>query len=177
MTEKMQILDEQSVNRVIARISHEILERNHGVESLCFFGIKKKGVPFARRICQKIKEFEGKEVFCGELDITYQRDDLSLEKKQLLATNSVIPCDINGKTVVLVDDVLFTGRTAKAALESIFKYGRPKSVQYVVLVDRGHRELPLRPDYVGKNLPTSKHESVSVRFKEIDGETGVYLYE
>ncbi len=177
MVEKMQILDEQSVNRVIARISHEILERNRGVENLVIFGIKRRGVPLAKRICQKIKEFEGADVPLGELDITFQRDDYTEEKKKEVATESQIPCDINGKIVLLVDDVLFTGRTAKASIETVFKFGRPMSVQYAVLVDRGHRELPLRPDYVGKNLPTSKHEKVSVKFTEIHGETGVYLCE
>ncbi len=175
MIEKMQIMDEQTVNRVIARISHEILERNHGVQDICIFGIKRRGVPLANRICKCINEFEKADVPCGQLDITYQRDDYSEERKKEVATESIIPCDIANKVVILVDDVLFTGRTAKAALETVFKYGRPLSVQYVVLIDRGHRELPIRPDYVGKNLPTSKYESVSVRFDEIDGQTGVYI--
>ncbi len=177
MIEKAQIMDKQTVNRVIARISHEISERNHGVEDVCILGVKKHGVPFAKKICEYIKLFEGVNVPFGELDITYQRDDLTVEQKKTLATESSIPCDVLNKKVIIVDDVLYTGRTAKAALETIFKYGRPLSVQYVVLIDRGHRELPLRPDYVGKNVPTSKHEVVSVRFDDIDGETGVYILE
>jgi pyrimidine operon attenuation protein/uracil phosphoribosyltransferase len=177
MTEKAQIMDTQTVNRVIARISHEISERNHGVDNVCIFGVKRRGVPFAKKICEYIKAFEGVEIPFGELDITYQRDDLTEERKKAVATKSVIPCDINDKKVIVVDDVLYTGRTAKAALETVFKFGRPLSVQLVTLIDRGHRELPIRPDYVGKNVPTAKHEVVSVRFDEIDGETGVYICE
>ncbi len=168
-------MDKQTVDRVIARISHEILERNHGVDGICIFGVKRRGVYFAKRICEYIKLFENANIPFGELDITYQRDDYSEQKKKEVATNSIIPCDINNKTVIIVDDVLYTGRTAKAALETVFKFGRPLSVQYVVLVDRGHRELPIRPDYVGKNLPTAKSENVAVKFSEIDGETSVYI--
>ena len=177
MVEKAQIMDKQTVNRAIARISHEILERNHGVEDICILGVKKHGVPLAKKICEYIKIFEGAFIPFGEIDITFQRDDLTDEQKKTLATSSSIPCNVENKKVIIVDDVLYTGRTAKAALETIFKFGRPLSVQYVVLIDRGHRELPLRPDYVGKNVPTSKHETVSVRFDEIDGETGVYILE
>lgn len=177
MVEKTQIMDKQTVNRVIARISHEILERNHGVDGICILGVKSRGVPFAKKICEYIKIFEGVDVPFGELDITLQRDDLTSEKKKELATDSLVPFDVTNKIVVIVDDVLFTGRTAKASIETIFKYGRPLAVQLVVLVDRGHRELPIRPDYVGKNLPTSRTEKVSVRFDDIDGETGVYICE
>ncbi len=175
MAERTQIMDRQTVNRVIARISHEILERNHGVEGVCVLGVKRRGVPIAKRICECLKAFEGVIVPFGELDITYQRDDLTEQKKKEVATNSIIPIDITNKTVIIVDDVLYTGRTAKASIETVFKYGRPNAVQYVVLVDRGHRELPIRPDYVGKNVPTSKHETVLVRFDEVDNDTGVYI--
>lgn len=177
MVEKAQIMDMQTVNRVTARISHEILERNHGVENICILGVKSRGVPFAKRICQNIRLFEGANVPFGEIDITYQRDDFDEEKKRMLATESIVPFDITDKDVIVVDDVLYTGRTSKAALETVFKFGRPRSVQYVVLIDRGHRELPIRPDYVGKNVPTSKHEKISVRFDETDGQTGVYICE
>lgn len=170
--ERTQIMDMQAVNRATARISHEIIERNQGVNNVCVLGVKKRGVPFAKRICECIKNFEGVSVPFGELDITYHRDDLSDDKKTQVATDSIIPCDLTGKTVIIVDDVVYTGRTVKASLETVFKYGRPNSVQFVALIDRGHRELPIRPDYVGKNVPTSKHETVSVVFGE-DG--GVYI--
>lgn len=175
MNEKAQILDRQGVNRVIARISHEILERNQGAKDICILGVKRRGVPLAKKISEYIKAFEGASVPLGEIDITLKRDDLDAQRKKELATGSVIPCDINDKTVILVDDVLYTGRSAKASLEAVFEYGRPMSVQLVALIDRGHRELPIRPDYVGKNVPTSKHEKISVRFDEVDGETGVYI--
>jgi pyrimidine operon attenuation protein/uracil phosphoribosyltransferase len=165
-------MDIQAVNRATARISHEIIERNQGVNNVCVLGVKKRGVPFAKRICDCIKNFEGVLVPFGELDITYHRDDLTEDKKFEVATESKIPCDLTGKTVIIVDDVVYTGRTVKASLETVFKYGRPNSVQFVALIDRGHRELPIRPDYVGKNVPTSKHETVSVELVE-DG--GVYI--
>lgn len=177
MTEKAQILDKQAMSRVIARISHEILERNKGVENLYVLGVKSRGVPFAKKICEYIKIFEGVNIPFGEIDITLNRDDLDENTKKQTATESIVPFNIEGKKVLLVDDVLYTGRTAKAALETVFKFGRPKSVQFVVLIDRGHRELPIRPDYVGKNVPTSKHEKISVRFDELDGESGVYICE
>lgn len=174
---KTQIMDSQTMNRTIARISHEILERNHGAENVCVLGVKKRGVPFAKRICDNIKLFEGITVPYGEIDITMQRDDFDEQKKKQLATDSIVPCDLTGKTVIIVDDVLYTGRTAKASMETVFKYGRPNNVQLVVLVDRGHRELPMRPDYVGKNLPTSKQEKVLVKFSDVDGESGVFICE
>lgn len=177
MTEKAQIMDGATLNRTVARISHEITERNHGVADLCILGVKRRGVPLARRICDYLHAFEGERVPLGELDITYQRDDLDDEGKRAAATGSEIPCDLTDKTVIIVDDVLYTGRTARASIDTVFRYGRPRSVQLVALVDRGHRELPIRPDYVGKNVPTSKSETVSVRFEELDGETGVYICE
>jgi len=172
---KSKIMDKEAMNRAITRISHEIVERNEGAKDLIIFGIKKNGVPLALEIQKKIESFESVEIPFGELDITYQRDDYSIEKKKSLATESIIPCDINNKIVVLVDDVLYTGRTAKAAIETIFKYGRPKYLQLVSLIDRGHRELPIRADFVGKNVPTSKHESIGVKFSGDDSEIGVYI--
>lgn len=177
MQVKAQIMNAESMIRVIGRISHEIAERNDGVKDVVILGVKRRGVPLAKGICKNIFSFENVTVPMGELDITNQRDDLTEEQKKAKVTESVIPCDINGKTVIIVDDVLYTGRTVKAALETVFQYGRPKCVQFVVLIDRGHRELPIRPDYIGKNVPTSKTESISVRFNEIDGETGVYIVE
>lgn len=177
MVKKAQIMDKSTVNRVIARISHEILEHNEGVKDLCILGVKRRGVPFAKKICEYIKAFEGANVPFGEIDITLQRDDIDLNKKIEIATQSKVDFEITNKKVIVVDDVLYTGRTAKASLETVFKFGRPQSVQFVVLIDRGHRELPIRPDYVGKNVPTSKQETISVRFDEVDGETAVYICE
>ena len=175
MTPKMQVMDETTVRRAVARITHEVLERNRGVQDLCVLGIRRRGVPLARMLCENIKRFEGAEVPLGALDITARRDDWSAEKKSLHAAPSEIPFDLNGKHVIIVDDVMYTGRTARAAMETVFGYGRPQSLQLVVLVDRGHRELPIRPDYVGKNLPTARSETVAVRLAETDGETAVYI--
>ncbi len=172
--EKMQIMDMQAVNRAIARISHEIIEKNQGVKDVCILGVKKRGVPLAKKICNCISTFEGTDVALGELDITLSRDDLSEDTKIEMATESSVPQDLTNKIVVIVDDVVYTGRTAKASLETVFKYGRPKSVQFVALIDRGHRELPIRPDYVGKNVPTSKQETVSVVLDDSD-QSGVYI--
>lgn len=177
MVKKAQIMDSQTMNRTIARISHEILERNQGAENICILGVKRRGVPFAKMVCNNIKLFEGISVPFGEIDITYQRDDFDEQKKKQVATDSIIPTDIENKTVIIVDDVLYTGRTAKASIETVFKFGRPSSVQFVVLIDRGHRELPIRPDYVGKNVPTSKQEKVVVMFDELDNESGVFICE
>ena len=168
-------MDCESLNRTMARITHEVIERNRGVENICVLGVKRRGVPLAQKLVANIQKFEGKCVPCGEIDITMHRDDLSDGYKKDNAGTSSMPCDINGKTVIIVDDVLYTGRTARAALETVFDFGRPDSVQYVVLIDRGHRELPLRPDYVGKNVPTKKSEKVEVLLQEIDGETSVYI--
>lgn len=176
MIPKTRIMDEAAVHRAVARITHEVLERNGGVEGLCVLGIRRRGVPLARMLCENIQRFEGAEVPFGVLDITAKRDDRSDEQKQA-ASQSEIPCALHGKHVIIVDDVLFTGRTARAAIETVFGFGRPESLQLVVLIDRGHRELPIRPDYVGKNLPTSRAEAVAVRLAEIDGETAVYIYD
>ncbi|MFA5014578.1 MAG: bifunctional pyr operon transcriptional regulator/uracil phosphoribosyltransferase PyrR [Actinomycetota bacterium] len=176
MQEKAQILSENDIDRVIKRISHEILERNRGSESLVFIGLQKRGVPLAKRIAENIKNFEGAEIETGKLDITFYRDDIGKNIKPT-AQITDISFDIEGKNVILVDDVLYTGRTVRAALDAIIDFGRPKSIQLVVLVDRGHRELPIRADYVGKNLPTSHNESVEVKLKETDGEDSVTLVE
>ncbi len=168
-------MDEAAVSRAMARMTHEVLERNQGVEDLCVLGIKRRGVPLAKMLGDNICKFEGVRVPVGFLDVTMCRDDLTDAEKQASATGSNISFDLQDKNVVIVDDVLYTGRTAKAALETVFTFGRPRSVQLAVLVDRGHRELPIRPDYVGKNVPTSRNEAVAVRLSETDGETAVYI--
>ena len=175
MSNKTVIMDAEAVKRTMARITHEVIERNRGVEDVCVIGVKRKGVGLAKMLCNNIFKFENKTVPFGELDITPHRDDISDNEKKVYSSQSNIPCDLTGKTVILVDDVLFTGRTARAGLEAVFRYGRPKTVQLFVLIDRGHRELPFRPDYVGKNLPTKKSEKVYVLNEEIDGELGVYI--
>lgn len=175
MKPRIQIMDEATIKRTMARITHEVLERNQGVKDLCVLGVKRRGAPLASMLCENIRKFEGAEVPLGFLDVTMCRDDWSEEKKRANATGSVVPFDLHEKSVVIVDDVLYTGRTAKAAIETVFSFGRPRDVQLVVLVDRGHRELPIRPDYVGKNVPTARSEAIAVRLQEIDGENAVYI--
>ena len=175
MKQKTQIMDATSISRAMARITHEIIERNQGVTNICLLGVKRRGIPLSRVLAENIKRFEGVEVPLGYLDITKHRDDMTEQEKAHTAEECHIPCDIREKTVIIVDDVMYTGRTARAALEAVFAYGRPQEVQLAVLVDRGHRELPIRPDYVGKNMPTSRSEFVSVMLDEVDGETGVYI--
>lgn len=175
MQNVVQIMDESTVLRSLARITHEILERNNGASDICILGIKNRGIEFANILCQNVKKFDGTTLICGELDVTMHRDDYSKEQKQQLATKSYIPFDIENKTVIIVDDVLYTGRTARAAIETVFSIARPKMVQLAVLVDRGHRELPIRPDYVGKNVPTSREERVLCKTNKIDNEVGVYI--
>ena len=175
MTPKTKIMDEVALGRAVGRISHEIMERNQGLEDVCIFGIKRRGVPLAKMLCDNIERFFGMRVPLGELDVTIHRDDLTDEDKRANAGQSELPCSIQDKTVIIVDDVLYTGRTARAALETVFAFGRPRAVQFVALIDRGHRELPLRPDYIGKNVPTAKNETVRVLFKETHGESGVYI--
>lgn len=157
------ILDEKSIQRAIARIAYEIIEKNKGVDNLCLIGILSRGVPIARRIAAKIREVEGRKLEVGVLDITRFRDDRPGE-----ADGSEIPFSIVGKKVVLVDDVIYTGRSARAAIDALMSRGRPVRIELAVLVDRGHRELPIRPDFVGKNLPTSKEEKVRVRVAPFD---------
>jgi pyrimidine operon attenuation protein/uracil phosphoribosyltransferase len=163
-----QIMSQEDIQRALARIAHEILERNRGSQELVLVGIHTRGVPLARRLAQNILQFEGHPVPVAELDIGMYRDDLS-QRAGLKLHPTRFPEDIQGKTVVLVDDVLYTGRTVRAALDALKDYGRPKQVQLAILMDRGHRELPIRADYVGKNIPTGQDEQVQVRLVETDG--------
>lgn len=165
---KAVILDEKSIGRATTRIANEILEKNKGIENIVLVGIKTRGYPFAERLAKKIKEIEGEEVPILSLDITLYRDDLSEVGNQPLVLDE-FDADITGKTIILVDDVIYTGRTVRAALDAIAHKGRPSRVQLVSLIDRGHRELPIRADYVGKNVPTSRFENVKVNLKEMDG--------
>ena len=175
MSKKTLIMDETAITRAIARITHELIERNKGVLGVCLLGVKTRGVPLAEMLKQNIKKFEGVDVPLGYIDITLHRDDLSERDKKVSAGECSFPCDLRDKTVIIVDDVMYTGRTARAAIEATFSYARPKELQLAVLVDRGHRELPIRPDYVGKNLPTKKSETVKVLLSSTDGETAVYI--
>jgi pyrimidine operon attenuation protein / uracil phosphoribosyltransferase len=168
------LLGADDIRRAVARLAHEVVERNQGVQSVVLVGLRTRGLPLARRLQQRILEFEGVEVPLGELDITLYRDDVHQRAPRALSPTS-IPVDISDKTVVLVDDVLYTGRTIRAALDALIDLGRPRAIQFVCLVDRGHRELPIRPDYVGKNVPTSRHEKVAVRLVEVDGVDEVVL--
>jgi pyrimidine operon attenuation protein/uracil phosphoribosyltransferase len=162
------VLDSRDISRALTRISHEILERNKGVNDLVLLGIPTRGVPLARRIADNIASVEGVEVPVGSVDVTMYRDDLRLRPARTLLPTDIPGCGIDGKVVVLVDDVLFSGRTIRAALDAMNDVGRPRGVRLAVLVDRGHRELPIRADFVGKNLPTSLVESVLVRLAEFD---------
>ncbi|MGL5757150.1 MAG: bifunctional pyr operon transcriptional regulator/uracil phosphoribosyltransferase PyrR [Paraclostridium sp.] len=177
MKEKAQLMDEKAMARAITRVSHEIIEKNKGIENVVLVGIKTRGVPIANRIAKKIESIEGILVNTGEIDITLYRDDLKKIDADPVINGSNIHFDINNKVVILVDDVLYTGRTVRAALDAIMDIGRPNSIQLAVLVDRGHRELPVRADYVGKNVPTSKHEIISVMLNEIDEQDSVTIKE
>lgn len=172
---KSQIMDEAALRRALMRISHEIIEKNKGVENLRLVGILRRGEPISRIICSNILSIENVSVPCGSLDIGFYRDDLTSLAENPLVRHAELPFDVNDRDIVLVDDVLFTGRTARAAIEAVISCGRPRSIQLAVLVDRGHRELPIRADFVGKNVPTSRSELIEVRLPEYDGETGVYL--
>lgn len=169
-----QLFDADDIRRAIARLAHELIERNAGVGDLVLVGLRTRGIPLARRLQLRIKEFEGAEVPLGELDVTLYRDDVHQRAPRTLSPTS-IPVDIANKTVILVDDVLYTGRTIRAALDALIDLGRPRAIQLVCLIDRGHRELPIRPDYVGKNVPTSHQEKVAVRLEEVDGVDEVVL--
>lgn len=175
--EKMVILDESATARAIMRISHEIAERNKGAENVVLIGVITRGAPLARMIRENIEKIEGKAVPTGYVDITLYRDDLSEISDMPTVKKTDVPFSVQDKNVVLCDDVLYTGRTARAAMEAVLSLGRPASIQLAVLVDRGHRELPIRADYVGKNVPTSQNEVIAVRLKETDGEQCVKLYE
>ena len=169
------IMSEADIRRALVRIAHEISERNQGVQDLVLVGMRTRGVPLARRLAQTLRELEGVGVPLGELDITLYRDDLTLHSLQPVVRRTDIPVNITGKRVILVDDVLYTGRSVRAALDAVIDFGRPQSIQLAVLVDRGHRELPIRPDFVGKNLPTSRDEEVRVLLLEVDGRDDVVI--
>jgi pyrimidine operon attenuation protein/uracil phosphoribosyltransferase len=176
LREKAQVLDEAGLDRALTRIAHEILERNGGATDVTFVGLRTRGIPLARRLAAKIAQIDGATLPVGTLDITLYRDDLDMRGVPVIRGTD-IPFSIKNRVVILVDDVLFTGRTIRAALDALIDLGRPRSIQLAIMVDRGHRELPIRPDYVGKNLPTSRRESVSVRLKEHDGEDRVVIEE
>ena len=172
--QERQIMSQEDVRRALARMAHEILERNRGVKDLVIVGIHTRGVHLARRISANLAEFEGVEVPVATLDVSLYRDDIRV-RTQLKLQPTDIPMDIQGKRVILVDDVLYTGRTVRAAMDALVDFGRPQQVQLAILLDRGHRELPIRADYVGQNLPTSIHERVKVRLMESDGADEVAL--
>ncbi|MBF0619464.1 MAG: bifunctional pyr operon transcriptional regulator/uracil phosphoribosyltransferase PyrR [Candidatus Omnitrophica bacterium] len=176
MSTSSKIMDADQVRRAVTRIAHEILERNKGVDEVCLVGIRTRGVVLAERLRAAIRQIEGKELLYGILDINFYRDDLNIIKKQPVIHETLIDFDITDKKVVLVDDVLYTGRTIRAALDALVDFGRPSSIQLAVLVDRGHRELPIRADFVGKNIPTSKTQQVKVSLQESDShEDGVVI--
>lgn len=174
---KAQIMDEAALGRALMRVSHEIVEKNKGAENVVLVGIRRRGEPISRRIRENIGKIEGIEPPCGSIDIKFYRDDLTELAESPVVKKAELPFSVTDRDVVLVDDVLYTGRTARAAIEAVFTCGRPRSIQFAVLVDRGHRELPIRADFVGKNIPTSRSELVEVRLPEFDGETGVFLME
>ena len=177
MLRKMQIMDISQVNRSLTRMAHEIIERNKGVENVVLAGIRTGGEPLARKLADAIFRVEGCTVPVGSVDITFYRDDLSHLSKEPTLNRTDIPFDVAGKTVVLVDDVLYTGRTARAAMDAIMDLGRARRIQLAVLVDRGHRELPIRADFIGKNIPTAHQEFVRVDISGAEADEGVWLYE
>jgi len=172
---KSVLMDEAAVKRALIRISHEIIERNQGLDGVALIGIQRRGVPMAKFIREYLEQIEGVKVPMGILDITFYRDDLSMLASHPVVHSTDIPFNVNGSKIVLVDDVLFTGRTIRSAIDNIFDMGRPDEVQLAILIDRGHRQLPIRADYVGKNVPTSLSESVEVEIKDVDSNTQVLL--
>ncbi|KEF39800.1 pyrimidine operon attenuation protein/uracil phosphoribosyltransferase [Schinkia azotoformans MEV2011] len=179
MKEKAIVLDEQAIRRALTRIAHEIIERNKGIENCLLVGIKTRGIYLANRLAERIKQIEGNPIPVGEVDITLYRDDLTTKtpNNEPLIYGSSIPVDIKEQTVILVDDVLYTGRTVRAAMDAIMDIGRPSQIQLAVLVDRGHRELPIRADFVGKNIPTSSSEVIVVELNEVDPIDQVSIHE
>ncbi|MEW5866762.1 MAG: bifunctional pyr operon transcriptional regulator/uracil phosphoribosyltransferase PyrR [Bacillota bacterium] len=177
LVDKARIMDAEAMRRAIVRIAHEILEKNPGTRNIALAGIRTRGFPLAQRLAAAIGHIEGWQPPVGILDITLYRDDLSTIDVQPVVHKTEIPFDVARKDVILVDDVIFTGRTARAALDAIMDLGRPSRIQLAVLVDRGHREVPIRPDYVGKNVPTSRREVISVRLREVDGKDEVVIQE
>ncbi|MCE5221431.1 MAG: bifunctional pyr operon transcriptional regulator/uracil phosphoribosyltransferase PyrR [Clostridium sp.] len=174
---KALLLDEKAINRTLIRVSHEIIERNKGVEDLVLLGIKTRGYPLAKRIANYIKEIEGKEVPVGSVDITLYRDDLTILNGNIEVRNLDLGLEIKDKKIVIIDDVLYTCRTVRAAIDAIIDVSRPTAIQLAVLIDRGHKELPIRADYVGKNIPTSKSEIIAVSLKETDEVDSVKIYD
>jgi pyrimidine operon attenuation protein/uracil phosphoribosyltransferase len=177
MMEKAEIMDQDQMRRSLIRIAHEIVEKNGGLDEVVLVGVQRRGVPMAQRLQKYLAEIENREVPVGELDITLYRDDLTLKADQPIVGRTDILFDIAGKKVILVDDVLYTGRTVRAALDALIDLGRPQNIQVVVMIDRGHRELPIRADYVGKNVPTSSKEVVHVKLTEVDGVDQVVIAE
>jgi pyrimidine operon attenuation protein / uracil phosphoribosyltransferase len=173
------VMDAERISRALTRIAHEILEHNRGLADLALVGVRSRGVPIAERLARDIKQITGEDIAVGTLDITLYRDDLmgAAAGVQPLVRKTEIPFSIDGRTIVLVDDVLYTGRTTRAALDALVDFGRPRAIQLVALVDRGHRELPIKADYVGKNVPTSRQQSVQVHLQELDGVDEVVLQE
>jgi len=171
------IMTPEDIRRTLARIAHEIMERNKAIEHLILIGMHTRGVPLAKRLANNIEDFHESKIPVGALDISPYRDDLSLLDQRPILNRTQIPADINGKSVVLVDDVLYTGRSTRAAMDALINLGRPQSIQLAVLIDRGHRELPIRADYVGKNMPSSRHERIQVRLEETDGIDEVAIIE
>ncbi len=169
MREKAKILDKEAINRTLVRIAHEILEKHKGVKDVCLVGIRTKGVFLAERLAGFIGKIDKQKIPVGILDITLYRDDLTLVGAQPIVHKTEISFDINDKKIILVDDVLYTGRTIRAALDALIDFGRPREIELAVLVDRGHRELPIRADYIGKNIPTAQNESIVVKLEEVDG--------
>lgn len=170
-----ELLNKKDVERIISRIAHEIIEKNKGTENLCIVGIQRGGVHLAKRLANKIKDIENVVIIVGSLDISFYRDDIGIRKEQPVVRKTEIPCDITDKKIILVDDVLFTGRSIRAAMDALMDFGRPAQIQLAVLIDRGHRELPIRADYVGKNIPTSMSESIEVQLEEEGLEDRVLL--
>lgn len=170
-------MNEADLDRALVRISHQIIENNRGTENICLIGIKTRGVPLARRIAKNIKKIENTDIEVGALDITLYRDDLSVIATEPIVSDTNVPFSVIGKTVILVDDVIFTSRTARAALDAVMKLGRPDKIQLAVLIDRGHSELPIKANFIGKNIPSSLNEVIIVRLAEYDGETNVGIYE
>ncbi len=176
MVVKAKLMDEGAMRRTLVRMAHEVVEKNDNAKEICFLGIHTRGVPLARELAKNVETFSNLKIYVGSVDVTPHRDDRNRGSDEPTVTNTKIDFSIDGKIVVLVDDVIFTGRTIRAAMEALMTLGRPAKIQLAVLVDRGHRELPIRGDYVGKNVPTARKERITVKIAEYDGETGVYVY-
>jgi pyrimidine operon attenuation protein / uracil phosphoribosyltransferase len=175
MPEKI-LMTAEDIRRTLARIAHEIIERNKSTEQLLLVGLRTRGVPLAKRLADNIQRYENSSLTVGALDFSSYRDDLNPAEARKALQHTDIPSDINGKSVVLVDDVIFTGRSIRAAMDALVDLGRPNSIQLAVLIDRGHREMPIRPDYVGKNIPSARHEDIQVRLTETDGRDEVVIF-